>query len=394
MRLRVVSAATGLLAAAMTLAADASQDRAGESAPGPVASVRPAVRIDYPPANVAVVNDIAIAVSTAPPDVAPVSITIFVDGRELCRRDAPPWSCRWNAGPQIREHHIRVVARFPGGARAVANRRTRGLEVAETVEVIAVQVPVLVINGFGRFQRGLRRDDFTLIEEGRPQRIDTVIDDSLPLELIVAVDVSNSMEEAMPRVRDAVKRLLAQLRPGDTVTLLGFNDTMFLLAERESDPDLREAAVEGLVPWGGTALFDATVKAIELVSRQAGRRGVIIFSDGDDRHSVGRREEALARIQEGQAVVYTIGFGQATTPQFRETLTTFAEASGGRAFFPRRTEELDDAFASIFEELSHQYVLSYVSNSPREGGWRRIQVRARCTGCKVRAREGYRAPER
>ena len=175
--------------------------------------------------------------------------------------------------------------------------------------------------------------------------------------------------------------------------MLGFNDTMFVLAERESDAALREAAVEGLVPWGGTAFYDATVKALELVSQQTGRRGIIIFSDGDDRHSVGRREESLARIQEGQVVVYTVGFGEGTSAQFRETLKIFAEASGGRAFFPRNSSDLDEAFESILDELSHQYILSYVSNAPTQGGWRKLEIKA-CDGCRVRAREGYRAPDR
>jgi VWFA-related protein len=197
----------------------------------------------------------------------------------------------------------------------------------------------------------------------------------------------------MPHVQEAVKRLLTSLKPRDTTTLLGFNDTMFVLAERESDQALREAAVEGLVPWGGTAFYDATVKSLEIVGDKAGRRGVIIFSDGDDRHSVGRRDESLRKIEEGQVVVYTIGFGDGQSAQFRETLKAFAEASGGRAFFPRKAEDLDTAFASILEELSHQYILSYISDVPADGAWHTLAIQA-CPGCKVRAREGYRAPDR
>ena len=158
----------------------------------------------------------------------------------------------------------------------------------------------------------------------------------------------------MPQVQAAVKGLLARLRAGDTTTLLGFNETMFVLAERESDAALRAAAVEALVPWGGTAFFDATVRSLELVGQKAGRRGIIIFSDGDDRHSVGRRDESLRRIEEGQVVIYTVGFGDGASAQFRETLKAFAEASGGRAYFPRRAEDLDAAFGSILDELSHQ----------------------------------------
>jgi Ca-activated chloride channel family protein len=337
------------------------------------------------------VNPIVVAVT---PEDRVTSVTIYVDGRELCTIKQAPWSCRWDAGRDIRQHHIRTVATLTSGRRLVANRRTKGIDVNEAVEVTAVQVPVIVTGPDGRFVRGLKRDSFTLFEDGRKQRIETLIDESLPLELIAAVDISGSMEGSMPQVQDALRRLLTSLKPRDTTTLLGFNDTMFVLAERESDEALRSAAVEGLVPWGGTAFYDATVKSLELVSQQAGRRGVIIFSDGDDRHSVGRRDESLRRIEEGQVVVYTVGFGDGSSAQFRETLTAFAKASGGRAFFPREASDLNEAFTSILEELSHQYILSYVSDASEAGGWRKLEIKAACEGCRVRAREGYRAPEK
>jgi VWFA-related protein len=360
--------------------------------PAPAGAAEAPLTIREPADGVAVIGEIAITAALAG-DATGAEVTMQVDGRELCRLPKAPWTCRWDAGREMAEHHIRVVATFPDGRRLVANRFTKGLDVNETVDVAAVQVPVIVTDAQGRFVKGLKRESFTLLEDGRKQRIDTVIDDSLPLELIATVDISASMEPAMADVRSAVKRLLAKLRAGDTTTLLGFNETIFVLAEREGDATLRDAAVEALVPWGGTAFYDATVKSLEIVGDKAGRRGVIIFSDGDDRHSVGRRDESLRTIEEGQVVVYTIGFGDGQSAQFRETLKAFAEASGGRAFFPRRAEDLDAAFASILEELSHQYILSYISDVPADGAWHTLSIQA-CPGCKVRAREGYRAPDR
>lgn len=355
-------------------------------------SARPAALAIVSPAEDTVATGVvAIEVAVTPDPAAATGMEVFVDGRELCSLARAPWTCRWDAGREVREHHVRVVATMADGRRLVANRRTRGLTIAERVDVTAVQVPVLVTGPDGRFVRGLTKASFELTENGRPQRIDTLIDESVPLELVLAVDISSSMLEAMPAVQDAVKRLLGRLRPGDMTTLLGFNDTMFVLAERETDAELRAAAVEGLVPWGGTAFYDATIKAIELVGLQAGRRGVIVFSDGDDRHSVSDRAAARTRIEGAQVVVYTIGFGLGTSPQFRGTLEAFAEVSGGRAFFPRGTGDLDEAFDRIIDELSHQYVISYVSDAAKPGAWNQLEVRAACPGCRVRAREGYRA---
>lgn len=322
-----------------------------------------------------------------------VEMTVLVDGREVCRIARAPWSCRWDAGASIVEHHVRVVGVLESGRRVVANRRTRGLDVNETVNVSAVQVPVIVTGPDGRFVTGLGVRDFAVVDDGRREAVDSVIDQTLPLEVVIAIDISGSMEPSIADVGQAVRRLLARLRPADTATVVGFNDTIFLLAEREGDPALRDAAIEGLVPWGGTALYDATVKAVDLVSQHAGRRGVILFSDGDDRHSVGRRDESLRRIEEAQVAVYTVGFGDGGSEQFRRTLAAFAEASGARAFFPRRPQDLDETFDRIFQELSHQYILSYVPSGERRPGWRTLEVHAACAGCRVRAREGYRAAE-
>jgi VWFA-related protein len=260
----------------------------------------------------------------------------------------------------------------------------------ERVVVDAVQVPVLVTDARGAFVRALAPDAFVVREAGQPQRLDSLVTEAMPLDLVVAVDISTSMADVIGEVQDAVQRLLTRLRDGDTSTVLGFNDTLFLLSERETDPARRIASVDGLVTWGGTALFDATVKALDLIRARKGRRGAIVFSDGADRHSAGDRESTLRRIQESDVVLYTVGFGQQTSPALRETLEAFAKASGGRAFFPIRTSELDVVFDSILEELAHQYVLSYVSTQQDAEGWRPIDVEVNCPRCRVRARDGYR----
>jgi Ca-activated chloride channel family protein len=365
---------------------------AGGAADAPAADAE-ALRFREPADGATITGSTRIVMALDGALPAVTQMTLRVDGRELCTLTRPPWSCAWDAGRDMVEHHLRAVASLADGRRLVANRRTRGLDVHERVDVSAVQVPVIVTDARGRYVRGLTRDQFTLVENGRKQRIDTVIDESLPLELIATIDISGSMEQAMPEVQAAVKRLLSRLRERDTTTLVGFNETIFVLAEREGDASLREAAVEALVPWGGTAFYDAVVRSLDLVGQAAGRRGVIVFSDGDDRHSVGRRDDSLRRIEEGQVAVYTVGFGEGASAQFRGTLQAFAEASGGRAWFPRTVDDLDAAFGAILDELSHQYILSYVSDAPADGSWRSLEIRA-CDGCRVRAREGYRAADR
>ena len=196
-----------------------------------------------------------------------------------------------------------------------------------------------------------------------------------------------------PTSKLAVKQLLTKLRPGDAATLVGFNDTTFIVAEREKDQQAREEAVDLLASWGGTALYDATVRALDLVSRDWGRKGVVIFSDGDDRNSLTARENAMARVQASDAMLYTIGFGGgATMPLLRSSLENYARSTGGRPFFPRQAKELDDVFDEIVSELANQYVLSYSStNLKQDTAWRNIKVQVRRGNYDIRARRGYRS---
>lgn len=320
------------------------------------------------------------------------TVNFFVNGRLVCTIDREPFRCSWESGPVVRGHHVRVVATLQGGRRLVGNVHTKDLGYTEKIRTDAVLVPVIVTDD-GEFVRGLTQQDFQVFEDGVAQPISSMVSEDAPLDLVLAIDISGSMEHALGDVKAAVKQLLSKLRPGDAATLVGFNDTMFVAAEREKDQRAREDAVELLTSWGGTALYDATVRALDLVSREWGRKGVVIFSDGDDRHSLTQRETAMARVQASDAMLYTVGFGAgATVPRLRSSLQTYARATGGRPFFPRETTELDRVFDEIVAELANQYVLSYAStNLKQDSKWRDIKVQVRKGKYDIRARRGYRA---
>jgi len=351
----------------------------------------PALRIVSPLADAVVSGATRLEATITPPaDVQVVSF--YVNGRLVCTAERAPFACTWDAGGIVRGHHIRVVAALADGRRLVDNRRTKDLGYSERVRADAVLVPVIVSHR-GEFVRGLKKQDFQIVEDGVPQPVASLVSEDAPLDLVLAVDISGSMEHALGEVKASVKQLLSKLRPGDSATLVGFNDTIFVVAEREKDRKTREDAVELLTSWGGTALYDATVRTLDLVSREWGRKGVVIFSDGDDRHSLTPRETAMARVQTSDAMLYTVGFGAgATAPALRNSLESYARSTGGRPFFPRHVKDLDGAFDVIVAELANQYVLSYSSTNLRQDGkWRNIKVQVRKGKYDIRARRGYRA---
>jgi len=356
------------------------------------AAQAPTVQITWPPPEAIVSGPSQIEAVMTPRDAAVESVSFSVNGKLVCTVERSPFVCSWDPGAVVRGHHVRVVATLTDGRDVVANVRTKDLGYTERARVDAVLVPVIVTD-HGQFVRGLKPQDFELFEDGVRQPIASLVSEDAPLDLVLAVDVSGSMENALVDVKAAVKQLLAKLRPGDAATLVGFNDTTFIVAEREKDRQVREAAVELLASWGGTALYDATVRVLDMVSPEWGRKGVVIFSDGDDRNSLMTRETAMARVQASDAMLYTVGFGGgATVPGLRSSLESYARSTGGRPFFPQQAKELDGVFDEIVQELANQYVLSYSStNLKQDNRWRDIKVQVRKGKFDIRARRGYRS---
>lgn len=347
------------------------------------------LRITWPTAETVASGPTPIEISLEP--IVPITaIRVTVDGRAICTLERRPFRCSWNAGTDLNSFHIRAVADLVNGEPLVANVRTKAVRHAERTHVEAVVVPVVVRDG-GQFVRGLTKADFEVFEDGVKQTITGLTSEEAPLDLIMAVDVSGSMDSALADVKAAVKQFFTRLRRGDFTTLVGFNDTFFVAAERETDADIRAAAVDLLSAWGGTAMYDATVRALDMVSPENSRKGVVMFSDGADQDSLTTREAAMARVQSSDAMLYTIGFGAGlTVPTLRQSLREYAELTGGRAFFPADARALDTVFGEIVTELANQYVLSYApANSRQDGKWRDITVRVRKGRFDVRARRGY-----
>ncbi|HEY7499826.1 MAG TPA: VWA domain-containing protein [Vicinamibacterales bacterium] len=318
-------------------------------------------------------------------------VVFFADAKKICTVTRQPFQCEWDAGDRVVEHTIRVTAELAKGERVVATVHTRGVKFAEAVDVDVVQLTAVVTDG-GRFVTGLKPEDFKVYDNDRPQPITSFESENISLEMVAALDVSSSMREALPRVKESATRFLAGLRGGDHVTLLAFNDIVYTLAQRTRDQSARAMAIERMRAWGGTALYDVVVDALRRLERQTGRRSLLIFSDGDDQSSHATFEAAMAHAEGSEATIYAIGQGRAVrTRDLQAVLSRFAEASGGRAFFTEDVDKLDKFFEEILEDLSNQYLISYSYPDPeRDGQWHKVRLEAAGGKYQVRVRPGYR----
>ena len=329
--------------------------------------------------------------SIVPADAAS-SLTFFVDGRQVCALTRPPFECEWDAGPALGEHQVRAVAVLAAGGRAVQTVRTKAVTVTEKVNVDVVQVTVTVSDGRGRFVRNLPRSAFHVSEDGKPQGITHFTSEDVPLEIVVAIDISGSMTPAMVKPKKAVKEFLSDVPNQDLVTLLGFNDSIFTLTRKTGDPAERIRAVDRLAPWGSTALYDVILRGVEILGRQTGRKALIVFTDGEDQGSHATINDVERRLQSSDVTLYMIGQGRGVTlDALKKIMERLANPTGGRALFTDSIDELHDSFADLLDELSNQYLLGYEPiNTKHDDVWRKIRVDV--DGHReVRARQGYRA---
>ncbi len=373
------------------LAAAALAVIAVEGRSAPPQSTNPFVVFTSPEDGGYASGPMALRIRIEPQGTGVQSVTFSADGKLVCTVEQPPYECAWDAGDLVVEHVVRASVLLKDGRRISGTARTKKEEYTENVDVGVVHVTATVTDDEGHFVRGLPREAFRVFEDGVRQPITNFFSENVPLELIVAVDVSGSMKTAMPVVKQAVKKFLSALRPEDRVTLMSFNQKTYTLARPSVDLAGRLRAVDLMAPWDGTALYEAVVKAIDQLGRQTGRRALVIFTDGEDLHSRITEDAAERRLETSDALLYAIGEGRAPTMEhLRTVLERLARTSGGRAFF-EDLDRLDEVFSTLLVELSNQYLLGYVRpDTARDSRWRKIRVEVPGRQVKVRHKQGYR----
>lgn len=278
---------------------------------------------------------------------------------------------------------------------------------ATTIIVPVEEIPVIftVTDKHGRFIKNLTKSDISVLDDKRPpETIRSFSSQSdLPLRVGLLIDASNSIRDRFKFEQEAAAEFLSQiLRPkGDEAFVIGFDSTPEVTADFTTNPEKLTRGIRMLRPGGGTALYDAVYYACrdKLMKHAEGspiatRRAVILISDGEDNQSHVTREEAIEMAERAEAIVYTISTNvSGTVSRGDRVLQRIADATGGRAFFPFKIEDVANAFTEIQEELRSQYFISYKpADFQRDGRYRSIQITAKDKRYKVRARQGYYAP--
>ena len=253
-------------------------------------------------------------------------------------------------------------------------------------KIEAVRVDVLVTDN-GQPVRGLKPGDFEVIDNGVPQVVDLVSFDEVPLNVILALDMSDSVAgDRLDQLRGAGGGVLAALKKGDQAALVSFSHAVQLGAGLTSDVASVQAALGDAQSSGQTALVDGTYAGIMVGESDAGRALLIVFSDGVDTSSWLRADAVLDAAKRADVVVYGVSVVSRLKPEFLRELTSL---TGGRLFEIDKTANLASTFLGILDEFRHRYLVSYTPKGVAKDGWHKLDVRVRNRRAAIKARPGY-----
>jgi VWFA-related protein len=271
------------------------------------------------------------------------------------------------------------------------------------VQVNEVNLIFTVTDKKGRFITGLQRQNFGLLDDGRPPEavLGFTQQTNLPLRVGIMLDTSSSIRQRFQFEQDsAIEFLLQVLHLNDKAFVEGFDISTDVAQGFTNNVDLLNTGIRKLRPGGGTALYDSLYKTcrdqmLDLPEPGSVRRALILVSDGDDNYSRAQESDAIKMCQRANTIVYAISTNVSPSrDKGDDVLKAISEATGGQAFYPTKIEDVAIGFRNIEQELRSQYSLVYrPADFRQDGSFRTIYLQALDPRYHVRAQKGYFAPK-
>lgn len=267
-----------------------------------------------------------------------------------------------------------------------------------------VAIPASVLDANGKPLTGLQLADFALTVDGVEKPLTELNFSTAPVRLVMLFDNSSSQMAVRELEKKAALKFFKRvLRSQDEAALIAIETEPRLIRNMTSDVNALTKAVEDFgKPQGATALFDAVAMAAESLKVQAGRRVIVIVSDGEDTISETTFDLALTLAQQADCQIYAVQTGHIENANLRQLagerrLQEFAAQTGGAVAVPQDVSDLDTAFNQIAADLSQQYILSYYPSSeePRDGTFHTLALTVKDQPqARIRTRKGYFATSR
>ena len=260
---------------------------------------------------------------------------------------------------------------------------------------------VTVVDKRGDLVTNLTQDDFEIIEEGLPQKIQYFArgDDAnqaSETHLGLMLDTSGSMEADLKLARSAAVKFLNLLPDARDITLVDFDSEVRVTRYPQRDFARVVERIRGRKSSGLTALYDALGVFLDGAEGQDGRTILVMYTDGADSRSELRLPDLMDLLKASHVTVYAVGLIEHTGSarhQLQMRVQQMVEATGGQAFFPSELKDLDSSYEKVVAEIKAQYHLGYAStNTATDGLWRKVDIKVKRPDIKLRSRKGYFAP--
>jgi VWFA-related protein len=330
------------------------------------------------------------------PETTLQPVKFFVDGALLgTDDDGPPYAIEWFDENPYERREIAVEVLDSAGHAARDSVVLQPFEIVEETGVSRVLLEASVHDKAGRFVSGLAPSSFSVLEDGVPQEIDLVNQETLPATFALLIDSSQSMSRRIDFVRDAARRFVDFLRPKDRILVAPFSKHVGAVTGPTGDRKTILDAVGHVSAAGGTSILDCLVEIVQKLPTDQGRASVVLITDGYDENSVLAPEDALTAVKASRATVYVVGIGGIAGISLKgeRLLKRIAVETGGQAFFPPREEDLVQVQERLAADAQNRYLVTYTPNNQNpDGRWRSVKL-ITTPAYNVRTRDGYLAPK-
>ncbi len=246
-----------------------------------------------------------------------------------------------------------------------------------------ITLNVTVTDAYGRYVSGLSKKAFTVFDDDRQQEITFFSDADATVSVGIVFDATGSMSgEKIGRAMSALKHFIDASDPKDEYFLIDLqNGRANLLADRTRDGQAILDKLTFIKTKGSTAFYDGVYLAAERVQRGAyPKRAVLVISDGQDNNSRYTFNQLKQSLKESDVMVYSIGIEESPFSELvaggAAILDQISNLSGGKAFYPRGSVEMDDIFEQIALDLRHQYSIAFrPSKFALDGTWHKLTVK-------------------
>ncbi|HXH92311.1 MAG TPA: VWA domain-containing protein [Thermoanaerobaculia bacterium] len=269
-----------------------------------------------------------------------------------------------------------------------------GARFSEEIEVNLIELPVMVVDHAGVPVTDLKQTDFTILENGKPQKITTFnYASNLPIAAGVLIDHSGSMKPRMAQAKTAALEFFKKImKGGDRAFATGFAFDAVSSAPFVTDVGSLEQQVNAIPDAsGGTSLYDAIVTGLYRFRTLQGRKALIILTDGEDTTSRTSYDDMLTYARSARVPLYFIGVGLGLFDASGiSKMKTLAAETGGIAYFIHDIKQLGETYTQLEKDLRSQYLIAYNTQSTgKDKAYRKVDVTVSRPNTTVRTIRGF-----